>query len=116
MKRVESEYGEKTDVNPPKKKIWRIVWRVVTNVYFFATIIFLSFYLFLGENNIIVRNNLSREVSSLKKEERLLEEGIRQDSIEAASLYNNPEALEAYGREHYYMKRQDEDIFIIKKK
>ena len=116
MKRVESEYGEKTDVNPPKKKIWRIVWRVVTNVYFFATIIFLSFYLFLGENNIIVRQNLSREVSLLKKEEKLLEEGIRQDSIEAGSLRDNPDALEAYGREHYYMKRADEDIFIVKEK
>jgi cell division protein FtsB len=30
------------------------------------------------------------------------------------SLFGSKEALEAYGREHYYMKRADEDIFIIK--
>lgn len=99
-----------------KKTFWLKVWRVLKNPYVAATIVFLLFYLFLGENNLKVRQNLSREVSSLKKEERLLEEGIRQDSIEATSLRNNKDALEAYGREHYYMKRPDEDIFIIKEK
>ena len=99
-----------------KKTFWLKIWRVLKNPYIAATIVFLLFYLFLGENNSKVRHILSNEVSSLQKEAGLLEEGIRQDSIEAASLYNNPEALEAYGREHYYMKRQDEDIFIIKKK
>ncbi len=99
-----------------KKTFWLKIWRVLKNPYIAATIVFLLFYFFLGENNFMVRRNLSNEVSSLQKEAGLLEEGIRQDSIEAASLYNNPEALEAYGREHYYMKRQDEDIFIIKKK
>lgn len=99
-----------------KKTFWLKVWRVLKNPYVAATIVFLLFYLFLGENNLKVRQNLSREVSSLKKEERLLEEGIRQDSIEATSLRNNKDALEAYGREHYYMKRPDEDIFITKEK
>ena len=99
-----------------KKTFWLKMWRVLKNPYVAATIVFLLFYLFLGENSLKVRRPLSREVSSLQKEAGLLEEGIRQDSIEAASLRDNKDALEAYGREHYYMKRPDEDIFIIKKK
>lgn len=99
-----------------KKKFWLKVWRVFKNPYVAATIIFLLFYFFLGENNLRVRFGLQKEVSALQKETVLLEEGIRQDSIEAGSLRDNPDALEAYGREHYYMKRADEDIFIVKEK
>lgn len=59
-------------------------------------------------------HRLQREVSELKKEAKLIEKGIEQDSIAAVSLIDNPEAIETYGREHYYMKRQNEDIFIVK--
>jgi len=96
------------------KKTLLLVWRIVRNKYVAATLIFLLFYIFLGENNILVTHRLKREVSELKKEARLIEEGIQKDSVAAVSLIGNPDAIETYGREHYYMKRHNEDIFIIK--
>lgn len=62
----------------------------------------------------MVTHKLKREVSELNKEAKLIRQGIEQDSIAAVSLIDNPDAIETYGREHYYMKRQDEDIFIVK--
>lgn len=97
-----------------KRTFWLKIWKVLKNPYVIATLIFLPIFLFFGENSLSTILGLQRENSALHKEEVLLVEGIRQDSIEAASLYNNPEALEAYGREHYYMKRPDEDLFIVK--
>ena len=91
-----------------------LIWRIIRNKYVAATLIFLLFYIFLGENNVLVTHRLQREVSELKKEAKLIEKGIEQDSIAAVSLIDNPEAIETYGREHYYMKRQNEDIFIVK--
>lgn len=96
------------------KKTLLLIWRIIRNKYVAATIIFLLFYIFLGENNVLVTHRLQREVSELKKEAKLIEKGIEQDSIAAVSLIDNPEAIETYGREHYYMKRQNEDIFIVK--
>jgi len=96
------------------KKVLLSVWKIVKNKYVAATLVFLLFFLFLGENNIMVTNRLEREVSQLDKEIALLQTDIQQDSIEGTSLLDNKEALEAYGREHYYMKRPNEDIFIIK--
>lgn len=90
------------------------VWHVVKNKYVATTLLFLLFILFLSENNVIVIHRLNREVSQLKKEAELLEQDIRRDSVEAVSLSRSKEALEAYGREHYYMKRPNEDIFVIK--
>ena len=96
------------------KKTLLTIWRIVKNKYVAATLIFLLFFLFLGENNVMVTHKLNREVSELNKEADLIRQCIEQDSIAAVSLIDNPEAIETYGREHYYMKRQNEDIFLVK--
>lgn len=98
------------------KKIFSLTWRFVKRwrKYVIATVVFLVFFLFLGENNIIVVNRLRSELAELNKEVDMLEENIQRDSIEAVSLIGDMDALETYGREHYYMKRDNEDIFIIK--
>lgn len=96
------------------KKILLAIWAVLKNPYVAATIVFLLFYFFLGENNFFVKHRLSTEVDGLRREVEMLKENLEQDSIEASSLLDDPEALEAYGREHYYMKRDNEDIFIVK--
>ena len=96
------------------KKILLSIWRVIKNKYVAATLVFLLFFLFLSENNVLVTHRLKRDLAELNKEIDLLEQGINQDSAEAVSLIGNIEALETYGREHYYMKRDNEDIYIIK--
>ena len=92
------------------KKILLSIWKVIRNKYVAATLVFLLFFLFLGENNVLVTHQLKRDVASLNREIDLLEH----DSAEAESLFGNMDALETYGREHYYMKRDNEDIYIIK--
>jgi cell division protein FtsB len=96
------------------KKILLTIWKIVKNKYVAVTLVFLLFFFFLGENNFLVTHRLSRDVAELNKEINLLENAIKQDSAEAVSLIGNIEALETYGREHYYMKRDNEDIYIIK--
>jgi cell division protein FtsB len=96
------------------KRFLSKLWKIVKNKYVAATLIFLLFFLFLGENNVRVIHRLKHELNDLNKEASLIEENIHQDSLEAVSLFGSKEALEAYGREHYYMKRDDEDIYIIK--
>ena len=96
------------------KKFLAILWKIVKNKYVAVTLVFLLFYFFLYENDVLTIYRLKREVADIEKEAALLEADIKQDSVDAVSLLNNPAALEAYGREHYYMKRDNEDIFIIK--
>ena len=96
------------------KKVLLSVWKVIKNKYVAVTLVFLLFFLFLGENNVLVTHQLTRDLVELNKEIDLLEHAIKQDSAEAISLIGNMEALETYGSEHYYMKRDNEDIYIIK--
>lgn len=82
--------------------------------YWVATAVFVLVILFIDPNNLLVTMKLGRQVSQLHDEERELAEAIVEDSINNAALKNNRDALEHYGRENYYMKRADEDIFVIK--
>lgn len=83
--------------------------------YWVATAVFAVVILFLDQNNLLVTMKLGRQVSQLHSQEEELREAIAQDSINNAALKGNLDAIEHYGRENYYMKRADEDIFVINK-
>lgn len=82
--------------------------------YWVATAVFVVVIVFIDQNNLLVTMKLGRQVADLKDEEANLREAIVQDSINAATLKGNLDAIEHYGRENYYMKRANEDIFVIK--
>ena len=82
--------------------------------YWVATAVFAVVILFLDQNNLLVTMKLGRQVNQLHNQEEELREAIVQDSINNAALKGDLDAIEHYGRENYYMKRADEDIFVIK--
>ena len=69
---------------------------------------------FIDDYSLRVSSRLSRQLSERQTEEQRLKEAIVEDSANAAILRNSMDAKEHYGRENYYMKRPDEDIFVIK--
>lgn len=83
--------------------------------YIIVIVFFVVLFLFLDEYNIIDTIRLKSEVNDLKKQEAELEEGIVSDSIRVSHLIGDLDALERFGREEYYMKRSDEDVYVINK-
>lgn len=77
-------------------------------------VLFAVYILFLDDYSIIATSRLKRQVRQLHAEEQALRQAIVEDSANAAELRDNLDAKEHYGRENYYMKRDNEDIFVIK--
>lgn len=92
-----------------KKKVLK--W--IGNKYLIAFVVFVVLILFLDENNLMVTMRLRKEVSRLHAEERELKEAIVADSAQAAAIRESVDAKEHYGRENYYMKAADEDVFVV---
>ena len=93
------------------------IWKVVGNRYVITLVVFAVVFVFLDENNLLVTLQQHREVKRLHAIEKSYREAIRNDSIQAASLKYSPEnipAIERFGRETYYLKASDEDVFVIK--
>lgn len=93
---------------------WKKISKIKGLKYWIATAVFAVVILFIDPNSLPVTLKLGRQVAQLHDEERELQEAIVQDSINNATLKGNIDAIEHYGRENYYMKRADEDIFVIK--
>lgn len=71
------------------------------------------FIFFLDQTNFLVTLRLQKRVHQLHQEEKRLQQEIDADSIRVGRLVGNMEELERFGREEYYMKRADEEIFVI---
>lgn len=93
---------------------WEKIKKVLLNKYVIATLVFLAVIVVIDDYSLRVSSRLSRQVGERHAEEQQLKEAIVQDSINAATLRNSLDAKEHYGRENYYMKRNNEDIFVIK--
>ena len=86
---------------------------IVKNKYLIAISAFTIIVLFLDHNNLFEQIDRKQELKELMvKKEYYLNE-IEKTKKELADLNNNPAAIEKYAREHYQMKRDNEDVFIV---
>ena len=92
-----------------KETLGKLVNRYVT-----TAVLFVIWTGILDDCSLWNRYKLTREIEKLKKEKRVLKESIEQDKIKMEELRNDKNSLEKFAREEYYMKKDDEVIFIVK--
>lgn len=86
--------------------------KLLSNIYLIIFIIFLFWILFFDSNSILVNLKLQKEINQLIERKIELEEQISIDKKIISSL-ENIDSLERYAREKLYMKRENEEIYII---
>ena len=55
---------------------------------------------------------MNKEINELEANKKYYKDEIKSDSIKIKKL-QNPDMIEKYAREKYYMKKDSEDIYII---
>ena len=89
------------------------IWKVVKNKYFITIVFFLFIIVFLDENNLFVVSSLRHDVAELKYTADTMQQGIYRDSIQAERLKVDLDSIERFGRENYFMKADNEDVFVV---
>ena len=87
-------------------------FKIVSNLYILISVIFFIWIFFIDSNSILVNIKLNNEISELKERKNILENQIQMDKKIISNL-QNPDSLEKYAREKLYMKKENEEIFII---
>lgn len=82
--------------------------------YFIIVSVFLVWIAFVDDDNLIVKYSQGQAIERLEAEKARLESSIEQDKRKMSELRNNRESLEKFAREEYYMKKDNEVIFILK--
>ena len=94
-------------------KIFKKIWPFLKNKYVIAIIFFVVWLTFFDQNNLIdkiVAMGKYRQMENFKID---YQKKIKSDSKKLEELRTDRENLEKFAREQYYMKKNNEDIFIV---
>jgi cell division protein FtsB len=82
------------------------------NIFVLILIVFAIWMIFFDANSWLIHHELNTEVEDLKNEKEYYRKEIVKDKKDLKKL-STEEGLEKFAREEYYMKRDNEEIFII---
>ena len=90
-------------------------FKLLPNIYILTSLLFLFWMLFVDTNSYLFHKELNNEINDLKQQREKLKIEIEKDKKLIKDL-NNIDNYEAFARENFFMKRDDEEIYIIEYK
>ena len=95
--------------NTYKEKAW---FKFLSNKYIWSLLFFTVWILFLDNYSYFDHRILNNQIEELEDNKTYYQEEIKKDEAQIKQL-KNPDQVEKYAREKYYMKKDSEDIYII---
>jgi len=86
---------------------------IITNKYLLASGFFVVWMLFFDQRDFFQQRDRGEDLRKLEAKKQYYVQEIEKTQKELTDLQNNPTALEKFAREHYLMKKDGEDIYII---
>ena len=102
-----------------KKNIFQRAWipealkPYLYNRYMFTFLGFLVWLTFFDKHDFILQQSYRNKLSDLQEERDYYMEQIEKNKAEMQELFTNNRNLEKFAREKYYMKRDNEDVFVF---
>ena len=97
------------------QNIINLLPKPLRNKYLILLLLFIFWIVFLDDYNLINQNKIKNDIDNLKEQKSFYISEIKNDSVELFKLKNNSEEQEKFAREKFLMKKDNEDIFIIRK-
>ena len=94
-------------------KLINILLSVFASRYLLAITAFAVWIIFFDENNLFVQRQRTKELNELKTKIEYYRTQVDLTKKELKDLQNDPAALEKYAREKYFMKRDNEEVFVV---
>ena len=86
--------------------------KLIKSTYGVIIILFIIWMIFFDSNSLIIHNELNNDINELNEQKSYYEKEIVKDNIEL-KLIQSDSGLEKYAREKLFMKKENEEIFLI---
>ena len=96
------------------RKINKSIWHI--NYYIVVFIGFAIYITFIAEHNYMRIIEYDREIKELNSQVEATQDSFKLYSQKLSELNTDRETLERIVREEYHMKRDAEDVYIVKEK
>lgn len=87
-------------------------FRFISNWYVLILIFFLVWMLFFDSNSYLIHKELDGDINALEQNIEFYQSEIEKDRVFIEKIGDSFE-LEKFAREKYYLKKENEDIYII---
>ena len=74
--------------------------------------IFVVWMLFFDTNSLLIHRELRKEIKNLEKTQQFLRNEIEKDK-KIIEILSDTNELEKFAREQYYLKKKEEEIYLI---
>ena len=86
--------------------------KLIKSTYGIIIILFIIWMIFFDSNSLIIHNELNNDINELYEQKSYYEKEIVKDNIEL-KLIQSDSGLEKYAREKLFMKKDNEEVFLI---
>ena len=83
------------------------------NKYFYTGLAFVVWMIFFDQENFVEQYHLTRTLNDLESKKEFYQEEIASNEQKINLLETDAEYIEKFAREKYYMKKENEDVFVI---
>lgn len=90
------------------------IFNILKNKYLIAGVFFIVWMLFFDPKDWGLISARINKLEDLQKSEQQLTRQITDTKKELTLLKTSAQTIEKYAREKYYMKKDNEDLFIVK--
>jgi len=98
------------------KTVLKFLIPYLKNKYIMTFLVFFVWLLFFDKNDLLTQISHRNNLNQMNQDKNYFIEEIKRNQAIMHDLETNPEALERFAREKYYMKKADEDIFVVTRK
>ncbi len=95
-----------------KNNKWFRLAAIFSSIYVLILTAFVVWMVFFDTNSLRIHMELKGEIENLEKQKEYLREQIKNDKKIIEKL-SDPEELEKFAREQYYLKKKNEEIYLI---
>lgn len=96
--------------NNPLQALWNQLPAPFRNKYFLSLAIFFAMLVFFDKHDILTQWRLNRMVNKMEEDKAYYTKKIEDAKLERLDMDANKER---FAREQYYMKKGNEDVYII---
>ena len=86
---------------------------LIRNKYFLSMAAFMVWMMFFDKNDIVAQYEYKSQVNKLQEEKDFYTKEITQVKKDLNELSSNLNTAEKFAREKYFMKKDNEDVFVI---
>lgn len=95
------------------KEYWLRVPKFLKNKYMVTALAFFLWVLIFDQNDLISQIQLQIEINQLQEDKEYFEKEIIKTSESLEELMSDNRKLEKFAREKYYMRKPNEELFVI---